>query len=55
MIFIFFEWLGREGEYAIENVFTSYKWGVRWVLYTIFVVLILYYAGAEQPFLYFQF
>jgi len=55
LIFIFFEWLGREGEYAIENVFTKYKWGVRWVLYTIFVILILYYAGAEQPFLYFQF
>ena len=55
IIFIFLEWLGREGEYAIENVFISCEMSVRWMIYTIFVVLILYYAGAEQPFLYFQF
>ena len=55
IIFIFFEWLGREGEYAIENIFILYERSVRWMIYTIFVVLILYYAGAEQPFLYFQF
>ena len=55
IIFIFFEWLGREGEYAIENIFILYEKSVRWMIYTIFVVLILYYAGAEQPFLYFQF
>ena len=55
IIFIFLEWLGREGEYAIENVFISRKISVRWMIYTIFIVLILYYAGAEQPFLYFQF
>ena len=55
IIFIFFEWLGRECEYAIENIFILYERSVRWMIYTIFVVLILYYAGAEQPFLYFQF
>lgn len=55
IIFIFFEWLGRECEYAIENIFISCKRSLRWMIYTIFFVLILYYAGAEQPFLYFQF
>ena len=55
IIFIFLEWLGREGEYAIENIFILCERSVRWMIYTIFVVLILYYAGAEQPFLYFQF
>ena len=55
MIFVFFEWLGREGKYGIENLFVSYKRSIRWISYMILVVLILYYSGGEQPFLYFQF
>jgi D-alanyl-lipoteichoic acid acyltransferase DltB (MBOAT superfamily) len=55
MVFVFLEWLGREGQYGIENLFISSKRSVRWIIYMIFIVLILYYAGLEQPFLYFQF
>ena len=55
IIFIFLEWLGRESEYGIKDFLLSYKRSVRWAIYILFVVLILYYAGAEQPFFYFQF
>ena len=55
IIFIFLEWLGREGKYGIENLFSSYNRVLRWIMYLILVILILYYAGAEQPFFYFQF
>jgi len=55
VVFVFLEWLGREGRYGIENLFISSKRSVRWIIYMILIILILYYAGGEQPFLYFQF
>ncbi len=55
LIFVFIEWLGREGKYGIEKLFLFCKRSVRWLAYIILVALILYYSGKEQPFLYFQF
>ena len=55
VVFLFLEWLGREGKYGIENLFISSKRSLRWIIYMILIILILYYAGGEQPFLYFQF
>ena len=55
VVFVFLEWLGREGKYGIENLFISSKRSLRWIIYMILIILILYYAGGEQPFLYFQF
>jgi len=55
IMFVFLEWVGREGEYGLKKLFLSYKRRTRWISYLILCVLILYYSGREQPFLYFQF
>mgnify|MGYP006079307453 CR=1 FL=1 len=55
IMFVFLEWVGREGEYGLKKLFLSYKRRTRWMAYLILCVLILYYSGREQPFLYFQF
>nr|MDJ0646964.1 MBOAT family O-acyltransferase [Flavobacteriaceae bacterium] len=54
-IFMFFEWMGRKNQYAIENI--ELKWGkpIRYLLYYTLVILIFWFAGEEQEFIYFQF
>ena len=54
-ILILLEWYGRKDEYAIEKIFLAYKKSLRWFIYLVFVLLILYYAGEEKTFYYFQF
>jgi D-alanyl-lipoteichoic acid acyltransferase DltB (MBOAT superfamily) len=53
--FIVMEWLGREKEYAIENVGRIRNRMARWILYYIIVMLIFSFAGKGQHFIYFQF
>ncbi len=49
------EWIGREDEYAIANL--GFKWykPVRWFMYCSFILIIFYFIGKEQKFIYFQF
>ena len=54
-ILILLEWHGRKDEYAIEKIFLAYKKSLRWFIYLVFVLVILYYAGEEKTFFYFQF
>jgi alginate O-acetyltransferase complex protein AlgI len=53
--FVIVEWLGREQQYAIASFGTSWKSPVRWAFYTILIITIFSYSGAEQQFIYFQF
>jgi D-alanyl-lipoteichoic acid acyltransferase DltB (MBOAT superfamily) len=57
MIFIFMgiEWLGREHRYAIENIGLKLPKPLRWMSYYLLVLLIFYYSGSKQQFIYFQF
>jgi alginate O-acetyltransferase complex protein AlgI len=55
IIFIMFEWFGREQKYAIANFGVKWYKPVRWVLYYFIVFAIFYFAGKEQQFIYFQF
>ena len=55
IIFSLFEWYGRQGDYVLDIILNYCNKALRWTLYLFFVVLILYYAGAEKTFLYFQF
>ena len=55
IIFSLLEWYGRQGDYVLDSILTSYNKALRWVAYLFFVVLILYYAVVEKTFLYFQF
>ncbi len=54
-IFMVVEWFGREQQYAIAN------WGVkltpplRWAMYYGLIILVFYYSGKKEEFIYFQF
>jgi alginate O-acetyltransferase complex protein AlgI len=54
IIFFLIEWVGREHEYAIENM---RKWPkfLRWSFYYCLIIVIFLFAGANQTFIYFQF
>jgi alginate O-acetyltransferase complex protein AlgI len=55
-IFVLIEWLGREGQYAIENIMIKKPKIVRWTFYTLIICFIsLYMKSNESPFIYFQF
>ncbi|WP_340202348.1 MBOAT family O-acyltransferase [Ascidiimonas sp. W6] len=54
IVFVIVEWLGRHGQYAIEELVKFGK-GWRWAFYFSVIVLLFAYAGEEQAFIYFQF
>lgn len=56
-LFVLIEWIGREGQFAIENIEVVKSKVVRWSLYTS-ILLVLYFFGAFDvtiEFIYFQF
>lgn len=56
ILFFVIEWLGREGNYAIERVVHAVKRKyLRWAFYYFIAILIFVYSGHEQAFIYFQF
>lgn len=60
LILIFFfmiiEWLGRQSNYALENLLLSQSRFVRWAFYSLIILLIgLFMQTNETPFIYFQF
>ena len=54
-IFVFIEWMGREGTFAIANNCIKCKKPIRWGFYYILIILIFIFSGNEQQFIYFQF
>jgi D-alanyl-lipoteichoic acid acyltransferase DltB (MBOAT superfamily) len=54
-IFLIVEWLGREQQYAIA--FLGAKWykPLRWTMYYAIIIVVFWFAGKEQQFIYFQF
>ena len=56
LFFLFIEWLGRESEYAIENIEQRLSRTPRWCFYALIIVLIGSFIPTTQtPFIYFQF
>lgn len=55
LVFVAVEWLGRNGEYAIERLDNSVNTLVRWSFYILIIVLLFSYTGEQQEFIYFQF
>jgi len=56
LVFVFIEWLGREGQYAIAHI--GYKWNrpLRWTFYSLIIFAIgMFMPSVESPFIYFQF
>jgi D-alanyl-lipoteichoic acid acyltransferase DltB (MBOAT superfamily) len=54
LFFIFIEWLGREKQYAIAELFSKNRL-FRWTFYYGIILMILIYARLNQQFIYFQF
>ena len=54
LFFIATEWLGRSGQYAIENI-DFMKKPMRWAFYILLIILMFSFTGEEQQFIYFQF
>lgn len=55
VIFIIIEWIGREQQYAIANLFAKYPRKYRWGFYYLVILVILIFSGSDQQFIYFQF
>lgn len=53
--FVFIEWVGREDEYAIEQLGHKWKRPLRYLLYYTIIIIIFWLGGKEQEFIYFQF
>ena len=54
--FSLIEWIGREGNFALENIFIQKNKILRFTFYYVVVVMILFFISAEQKeFIYFQF
>lgn len=53
--FIIVEWVGRKEQYAIANFGLNWKWPIRYAFYYGIILLIFWFAGEDQQFIYFQF
>ena len=53
--FLVVEWLGREQQYAIARLGARWYKPVRWAMYYGILLIIFYFAGSKQQFIYFQF
>ena len=54
-IFIFFEWIGRNNQFAIEKLGFEWKRPVRYAMYYAIIIAIFLFMGKQQQFIYFQF
>ncbi len=55
LLFILIEWFGRERQYAIEKLENTFKRPMRWMIYYGIVIVLFWYSGQQQQFIYFQF
>ena len=53
--FLVLEWIGRRGQYGLERIGLKWKPIFRYGMYYCLIVLILWFGGSEQEFIYFQF
>jgi D-alanyl-lipoteichoic acid acyltransferase DltB (MBOAT superfamily) len=55
VLFMMIEWIGREEHFALKNILNSQHWIFKWSVYYLIVLLILWFSGQENEFIYFQF
>ncbi len=54
-VFVLIEWLGREQQFAIQNLGIKWKRPIRYVMYYAIIITIFLFSGKYQQFIYFQF
>lgn len=52
---ILIEWFGKEQEYALEKIGSTWNKPLRWVFYYSLAMLIILFSGQKEQFIYFQF
>jgi alginate O-acetyltransferase complex protein AlgI len=55
MIFTLVEWMGRNDQYGIEKIGLKCNRVIRWSGYFIIIIVMFWFTGQEQEFIYFQF
>ena len=55
VLFIIIEWLGRRHKYAIEQLGLNWNSMFRYTMYLIIIILLFWFGGNDQQFIYFQF
>jgi D-alanyl-lipoteichoic acid acyltransferase DltB (MBOAT superfamily) len=55
IVFILIEWIGREQNFAIANLGVKLPRVIRWSIYYVIIVMVFFFSGKEQQFIYFQF
>ena len=55
VLFIMVEWIGREEHFALKKILNSRHWMLKWSMYYLIVLLILWFSGQDHEFIYFQF
>ena len=53
--FMFIEWLGREGNYALHRLLDKWPVALRYAFYYLLIIMLFLFAGEEEQFIYFQF
>lgn len=54
-VFIVLEWIGRKEKYALANIGLNWPSTFRYGMYYAILLMVLWYGGKEQEFIYFQF
>ena len=55
IIFTTIEWMGRDGQYAIEKYTRNWSRVCKWIFYYLILISIFIYSTNQQEFIYFQF
>lgn len=54
-IFVLIEWLGRLGPHPLALIEKAWPRPLRWSVYIVLLLMLVYFAGTPQEFIYFQF
>lgn len=54
-LFMTLEWLGREHRFAIEKLGLKWSVSMRYAMYYLLILMIVFFGGEPQQFIYFQF
>jgi len=54
-VFLLIEWLGREGQFAMQKLGLNWKPIIRYAMYYFIIISLFWFGGKEQQFIYFQF
>jgi D-alanyl-lipoteichoic acid acyltransferase DltB (MBOAT superfamily) len=55
LLFFIVEWLGREGDFAIDKIDLKTNRFFRWAFYSLIIFTLFFYIGDKDQFIYFQF